>query len=267
MFYTIYKITNLVNNKIYIGKHQTKDLNDNYMGSGKQLKRAIEKYGIENFEKEILFIFEAEKEMNAKEAELVTEEFVLEDTNYNLCPGGQGGWGYVNSTGLRTKGHNKEMYNKISHTLKNKPKEVHNHPNKIKAVKKLHEQGKVRYDNTKGKTHTEETKHKISLSKKGKNKGEGNSQYGTIWITNGFQNRKINSSDKIPLGWQKGRIYPPDLKKPELCSKCKINIEDKFWWDKFLNSNMSVSSFVKEIYPYNRATFYNMKNRIRIIGM
>jgi dissimilatory sulfite reductase (desulfoviridin) alpha/beta subunit len=66
MFYTIYKTTNLVNGKIYIGKHQTKDPHDNYLGSGKQLGYAIKKYGIENFKKEILFVFDNEAEMNVK---------------------------------------------------------------------------------------------------------------------------------------------------------------------------------------------------------
>jgi hypothetical protein len=97
VFYTIYKTTNRVNGKFYIGKHQTKDLNDNYFGSGTMLCHAIEKYGIDNFFKEILFVFDNEADMNAKEAELVTEEFVKEDTNYNLCPGGQGGFGYLNN--------------------------------------------------------------------------------------------------------------------------------------------------------------------------
>lgn len=100
MFYTIYQITNLLDGKVYIGKHQTKTLNDGYMGSGKHLKHAQTKHGIENFKKEILFQFDNEDEMNAKEAELVTEEFCLKEDNYNLCPGGQGGWGYINQNNL-----------------------------------------------------------------------------------------------------------------------------------------------------------------------
>ena len=58
MFYLIYKITNTLNHKVYVGSHKTKDKDDGYMGSGKYLLRAIKKHGIEKFTKEILFEFE-----------------------------------------------------------------------------------------------------------------------------------------------------------------------------------------------------------------
>ncbi|MFZ1301601.1 MAG: hypothetical protein WAQ27_03460 [Candidatus Microsaccharimonas sp.] len=67
------------------------------MGSGINIRRAIKKHGIENFKKEILFVFETEDEMNAKEAELVTEDLIASGTVYNLCPGGNGGWGFINN--------------------------------------------------------------------------------------------------------------------------------------------------------------------------
>jgi hypothetical protein len=55
------------------------------------------------------------------------------------------------------------------------------------------------------KKHTDETKEKMSQSAKGKGQGEKNSQFGTYWITNGVENKKIKKTDTIPLGWYKGR--------------------------------------------------------------
>lgn len=87
-FYTVYQITNLVNQKTYIGCHQTNDLNDNYYGSGKLIRQAIKKHSLKNFKKEFLFIFNNKQEMLDKEAELVNEEFLQRKDVYNILPGG-----------------------------------------------------------------------------------------------------------------------------------------------------------------------------------
>lgn len=96
MYFYLYKITNTINDKIYIGVHKTPDLADNYMGSGTNIRRAIRKYGIQNFQKEILEFFTTEEEMFVREAEIITDTFLLNENVYNIRPGGRGSFSYIN---------------------------------------------------------------------------------------------------------------------------------------------------------------------------
>lgn len=89
--YTIYQITNLTTGRIYIGQHKVISLNDKYCCGGTHIKRAIRKYGPENFKREIIFEFDNFEDMNNKEAELVDSKFIEENTNYNLRTGGSNG--------------------------------------------------------------------------------------------------------------------------------------------------------------------------------
>jgi hypothetical protein len=91
MFYTIYKTTNLIDGKCYLGKHITDNVDDDYLGSGIYLNHAIKKYGKENFRKDVLFVFDNQYDMENKEKELVTEAIIADPNYYNLALGGQGG--------------------------------------------------------------------------------------------------------------------------------------------------------------------------------
>lgn len=97
--YTVYKITNIVNNKIYIGVHKTNNPNDSYKGTGKIILKAHAKYGLDNFVKEVLYVYDTGDELLneemafQKEAELVDQSFVDREDTYNIDLGGKGGRG------------------------------------------------------------------------------------------------------------------------------------------------------------------------------
>lgn len=102
--YYIYRITNLINGKTYIGQHKYKKLNDSYMGSGVYLAKAKKKYGIENFKKEIL-------EFNIPNVELANDweqmyilfERAKEKAEYNIANGGKGSAGHKMSEEQKKK--------------------------------------------------------------------------------------------------------------------------------------------------------------------
>jgi len=89
MRYLIYKITNKINGRYYIGRHRTPDINDSYMGSGKAITNAIKKYGVNNFSKKI--IAESWNESNLWELEkiIVNDEIVKDPMSYNMSYGGK----------------------------------------------------------------------------------------------------------------------------------------------------------------------------------
>ena len=218
MFFTVYKITNQIDGKIYIGSHKTKDLNDNYMGSGKYLKRAIEKYGIENFTKDILFVFDKPEPMFAKEAELVNKDFLTLENTYNLKIGGTGGFDYLNNW-KNNPTHSSEHMSMMIKSRNKKMSEDEQYDRKIKN--KISEGLKLKFMTDKeykknvedrlskiwvGRKHSQKTKEQMRVSALGKQDGKKNSQYGSMWITNEIENVKIKKTDETPKGWRKGRV-------------------------------------------------------------
>lgn len=214
MYYVIYKITNIVNGKIYVGCHKTENLEDRYLGSGKHLKRAVKKYGKENFKKEILFVCEDAEEMYDVESMVVDESFINRTDTYNLIPGGDTGMLFINESGRNVYGKNGQKgfggENLVSGDVVKqrliKEGRWDKFVEKQKQIKR--EYYKYNCGSFKGKTHSQKTKNKISKQSKKHQKGKGNSQYGTIWITNGIENKKIKNTDTIPDGWKRGRIKP-----------------------------------------------------------
>lgn len=209
MFYTIYKTTNNINGKYYIGKHKTRDLDDNYLGSGKILNYAIKKHGINNFTREYLFIFDNEEDMNNKELELVSEEFIKEDTNYNLKLGGEGGWDYINNSeefnickSIAGKA-SQAVYKKGGYSMKR------SEYTRELLSKQATEQFKINGPNYgfSNKKHTEEFKEHIGKINSIKQKGSNNSQYGMMWIYSLEEkiSKRIKKDEIIPEGWYKGR--------------------------------------------------------------
>jgi hypothetical protein len=111
-YFILYKTTNLINGKSYIGIHKTNNLNDGYLGSGFAITEAIEKYGKDNFKREILEFCDSYDELLELEKIYVDKNWVKDKSNYNLKTGGQ-------SFGILSE----ESRNKISETLKRKYKD------------------------------------------------------------------------------------------------------------------------------------------------
>ena len=188
--YYIYKITNLINGKTYIGQHKYKKLNDSYMGSGKHLKSAKAKYGIENFKKEILVFGIVRKDF----IDLLEKEYIkfyrsIGKAEYNIADGGMGGsipginkgktpWnkGIPMSNEQKMKISKANKGRKLTEEQKIKISKTHKGKstwNKGKKCEPLSEEHKKKIsESEKGRKFSEETKRKISKALTGKHLSE-----------------------------------------------------------------------------------------------
>ena len=88
-YHYIYKTTNMLDGRYYIGAHSTNVINDSYFGSSKELLNDIKKHGKENFKKEILQFVELEHEKWTAESAHVTLLVSQDPNSYNKAPGGR----------------------------------------------------------------------------------------------------------------------------------------------------------------------------------
>ena len=211
-YHLIYKIKCIVNEKYYIGMHSTSNLEDGYMGSGKRIKNSIKKYGLENHTKEVLEFLPDRSSLKDREKEIVNQELLNDSLCMNLSIGGEGAILFGKSNGFfnkkRSRKHIKAM--KLGHS-----KYMNNPITKMEFNNIMSNINKDTWDrgaNTgfRNKTHTKKIRKRISKANSIHQSGKGNSQYGTCWIHNSKESKKIKKKeiDKwLNDGWIKGAKF------------------------------------------------------------
>ena len=167
--YYFYKTTNLLNGHYYYGvRSHTNPEKDPYLGSGVRLKEAIQKYGRENFKKEIQAYFPSMEKAYEYEAKIVTRNLVLDPNCYNVQLGGDGG----------TLGSKFYIHPETGKLVKILPEFTQEYldagyvpwkrPHSEETRRKMSEAHKGMPGRMAGKHHTEEARRKISESAKGR---------------------------------------------------------------------------------------------------
>ena len=155
----IYLVTNLVNNKRYIGMDSKN--NPQYLGSGTLILKAIKKYGKENFKKEILEVCSSIPDMELKETYWINKYKALEDPMfYNLEDNRKRG---TNPFQNKSEEEKQTIYKKRGE----KQKGISKIKNKKPKPKYFSEQQKERFKNRGSRTEESKVKQSISRTNKG----------------------------------------------------------------------------------------------------
>lgn len=117
----VFKIINLINSKIYIGKSSNN--RSCYYGSGRAIKAAIEKYGKDNFKKEILDTASTLIELNEKEKYWISQYQSFNPLiGYNRSFGGDGNWEHMSDEAKQQR-HENQLKTFRSNEFKQKKRE------------------------------------------------------------------------------------------------------------------------------------------------
>jgi hypothetical protein len=216
----------------YVGKRKCPNKynpwNDPYMGSPKTNK---EKWKTTKHIKTIIECFDNDKEVSAAETNLLLELNWKNDPYcLNECCGGKFSYeanriGAVIRNKLLVKQSTREKLGKLS-------KERWSDPNWNKREKVLSKLKETQPKATEAAKSTEAIQKRLKVFKeRGHQRGEKNSQYGTILIYNLElrQTKRIKKEDPIPLGWEKGAIYDFDayFKKQKIKENKKLKTKQK----------------------------------------
>lgn len=194
--YFVYITINMINGKMYIGQHRCKyeeQFTDGYLGSGTIIRNAIKKYGKENFKRIILEYADNQEDLNALERKYVDESIICNENFYNLVIGGGAPLGMKHSDETRNKisealkgrrlseEHKKKL--SIANTGKTRTEEQNRQHGEFMKLLYASEPGRIEKLRErmlgnmchKGHAHTDESKRKMSESRRGKkawNKGK-----------------------------------------------------------------------------------------------
>lgn len=215
MYGYIYKITNKINGKMYIGMHRSNEFDEDYWGSGKIITEAIGKYGKENFSREILLECDSEDDLCKAEERIIKELNCVEsDDYYNLKDGGVGKFpilsGELNGMyGVHRYGKENPNYGK-HHTFSDESRKNMSDAHKGKKLSDYH---KTRIsEGTKGKKLSEETKQKLSIKAKNRVGWHHTEETKKKMSENNAMKKqeyrdKLSNSLKGKNNWTSGRIW------------------------------------------------------------
>ena len=205
-FHYLYKITNTKSGKYYIGMHSTNNMEDGYMGGGKRITNSVRKHGKDAHDKEVLEYFDDRESLRQREIEIVNEDLLKDPMCMNLQPGGGGGFGSdehrrKNLEAFRKGGRDvlKRLWEEDGEWKRNQCEIRSNRWKNNEFASKV-----LNGFTFRNKRHTQETIEKIRISANNKT-GDKNSQYGSCWITNEIESKKIKKGESLPDGWRLGR--------------------------------------------------------------